>query len=198
MAILRHAAAVQRKRRACGRNVGGPFYGCLVLTRDTSAESLMRQLWRNRRAQADPSPFDLIDFCLGLGWVTPALAIMGIAKSKRRSLLIGGLLTPVAIAVMGLMQAENARVWIFLMPLIALPAAIELSTWPLGARLEAWDRAVALYRARRWSDAAEAFAELEAKTPTDGPSRVYLERARTLAARPPGEDWDGVFEAETK
>src|SRR5215469_17415454 len=54
----------ERKRRACGRNVGGPFYGCLVLTRDTSAESLMRQLWRNRRPQAGPSPFDLIDFAI--------------------------------------------------------------------------------------------------------------------------------------
>ena len=66
------------------------------------------------------------------------------------------------------------------------------------ARLQAWERAVALYRARQWAEAAAAFAELCAKTPADGPSRVYLERARTLAARPPGADWDGVFDAETK
>src|SRR5215831_6018204 len=57
-------AAAKRTRRACSRNVGGPFYGCLVLTRDTSAESLMRQLWRNRRPAAAPSPFDLIDFAI--------------------------------------------------------------------------------------------------------------------------------------
>ncbi|HEY2995454.1 MAG TPA: adenylate/guanylate cyclase domain-containing protein [Methylomirabilota bacterium] len=66
------------------------------------------------------------------------------------------------------------------------------------AWLQAWERAVALYRARQWAEAAAAFAELCAKTPADGPSRVYLERARTLAARPPGADWDGVFDAETK
>src|SRR6266851_10458994 len=54
----------KRRRRACGRNVGGPFYGCLVLTRDTSAESLMKQLWRHRRPPAAPSPFDQVDFAI--------------------------------------------------------------------------------------------------------------------------------------
>src|ERR1700722_14253775 len=54
----------KRRRRACRRNVGGPFYGCLVLTRDTSAESLMKQLWRNRRPSAAPSPFDQVDFAI--------------------------------------------------------------------------------------------------------------------------------------
>jgi hypothetical protein len=91
--------------------------------------ALDAQKWllsRLRRPYPQSIPFDVIDFCLGLGWVTPALAVMGIAASRRmqmplagRTLLIGGLLTPVAIAAMGLMQAENARVWIFLMPLTA-------------------------------------------------------------------------------
>ena len=52
------------RRRACGRNVGGPPYGYLVFTRDMSAESLMKQLWRHRRPSAGPSPFDLIDFAI--------------------------------------------------------------------------------------------------------------------------------------
>jgi len=65
-------------------------------------------------------------------------------------------------------------------------------------RLQAWDRAIALYLARRWFEAVEVFAGLVAATPGDGPSRVYLERARALDSRPPGGDWDGVFEAETK
>src|SRR5262249_59568732 len=51
-------------RRACGSNVSGPFYGCLVITRDTSAESLMKQLWTRRRPQPAPSPFDQIDFVI--------------------------------------------------------------------------------------------------------------------------------------
>lgn len=66
--LRRHGAAMvlrpQPGRRACGGNVAGPFYGCLVITWDTSAESLMRQLWRHRRPQAAPSPFDLIDFAI--------------------------------------------------------------------------------------------------------------------------------------
>ena len=113
----------------------------------TFESALSAQKWllsRLRRPYPQSIPFDVIDFCLGLGWVIPALAVMGVAASRRlhlplitRTLLIGGLLTPVAIAVMGLMQAENARVWIFLMPLAAAPAAIELSQWPLRARLVA-------------------------------------------------------------
>src|SRR5260370_40450461 len=54
----------QRRRRACGRNVGGPFYGSLVLIRDMSAESLMKQLWRQRRPPAALSPFDQVDFAI--------------------------------------------------------------------------------------------------------------------------------------
>jgi adenylate cyclase len=68
----------------------------------------------------------------------------------------------------------------------------------LTERLEAWERAVALYRERRWFEAAAAFADLAAKDPADGPARLYLARSRALDARPPAADWDGVYEAETK
>jgi adenylate cyclase len=66
-----------------------------------------------------------------------------------------------------------------------------------AALLDAWQRAIALYQARRWREAAQAFAALRTQAPDDGPSRVYHERACTLAVRPPAEDWDGVFVAET-
>ena len=65
-------------------------------------------------------------------------------------------------------------------------------------RIAAWDRAIALYLERRWFEAVAAFADLVAKDPADGPSRLYHERARALDARPPAPDWDGVYEAETK
>ena len=68
----------------------------------------------------------------------------------------------------------------------------------LAERLRAWDGALALYRGRRWFEAVAAFAELVAKDPADGPSRLYLERSRALDAHPPAADWDGVYEAETK
>src|SRR5580704_2573898 len=54
----------QRRRRACGRNVGGPVYGYLVFIRDMSAESLMKQLWRQRRPPVAPSPFGQVDFAI--------------------------------------------------------------------------------------------------------------------------------------
>jgi adenylate cyclase len=65
---------------------------------------------------------------------------------------------------------------------------------PADERLASWDRGLALYRARRWDEAADVFAALDG----DGPSRLYLARVRALAADPPGEDWDGVFVADTK
>ncbi len=68
----------------------------------------------------------------------------------------------------------------------------------LAVRLAAWERAIALYLGRRWFEASEAFAALAAAAQADGPSRVYLERSRALEARPPADDWNGVFEAETK
>ena len=34
--------------------------------------------------------------------------------------------------------------------------------------------------------------------PEDGPSRLYLERCRKMAAEPPGREWDGVTVMETK
>src|SRR5262249_29676571 len=51
-------------RRACGSNVSGPFYGCLVITRDPPAQFFMNQLWTRRRPQPAPSPFDQIDFVI--------------------------------------------------------------------------------------------------------------------------------------
>src|SRR5580692_3902894 len=57
-------ATATRRRRACGRNVGGPVYGYLVFIRDMSAESLMKQLWRQRRPPVAPSPFDQVDFAI--------------------------------------------------------------------------------------------------------------------------------------
>ncbi len=67
-----------------------------------------------------------------------------------------------------------------------------------AAALEAYARGVALYRARQWAEAARLFAEVLARAPEDGPAALYLRRATAFAARPPGDDWDGVFVAETK
>ncbi|MBU0928939.1 MAG: hypothetical protein KKA67_14410 [Spirochaetes bacterium] len=50
-----------------------------------------------------------------------------------------------------------------------------------------------LYKLLRFSDASERFAEALAIDPSDGPSKVYLDRCDHYAIDPPDEDWDGVF-----
>src|SRR5260370_42714641 len=61
---LRPGRTAKQSGRACGSNVSGPFYGCLVITRDTSAETLMKQLWNRHRPPPAPSPFDQVDFVI--------------------------------------------------------------------------------------------------------------------------------------
>ena len=49
-----------------------------------------------------------------------------------------------------------------------------------------------------WAGAIEAFERALSNDPGDNPARVMLERARSLADRPPGEYWDGVWQGPAK
>lgn len=62
------------------------------------------------------------------------------------------------------------------------------------AHLARFAEGLALYRARRFAEAREAFLA----SPGDAPSRVFAARCEALSARPPPEDWDGVFSLDTK
>jgi adenylate cyclase len=55
--------------------------------------------------------------------------------------------------------------------------------------LARYGRAFALYGQRRWAEALERLAGLEA----DGPAGVLAARCRAYVADPPPMDWDGVF-----
>lgn len=55
-----------------------------------------------------------------------------------------------------------------------------------------------LYRARRWSDAGEAFRALTLAFPDDAPAGAFLERSLRHAADPPPADWDGVTDMDRK
>ncbi len=59
--------------------------------------------------------------------------------------------------------------------------------------LEAYQRGRARLAARQWEAAATCFAEAVAMDPADRPAAMMLDRARTLAADPPAETWDGVW-----
>ncbi len=59
--------------------------------------------------------------------------------------------------------------------------------------LRAWESAMALYRARDFALAEQAFRRILTVNPDDGPASVYVERCAALRENPPAPNWDGVF-----
>jgi adenylate cyclase len=57
---------------------------------------------------------------------------------------------------------------------------------------------LAAYRARRWDEARDGFAQALAAAPDDGPARAFLSRIDGLLAAPPGEEWDGSWRLDEK
>jgi hypothetical protein len=84
--------------------------------------------------------FDLTDFALGGGWVIPILAIAATLRERGPAtrLFVLCLAQLVLVAVIALLQSETARVWNFMLPLVILPAAVELMRWPPRASFAAY------------------------------------------------------------
>ena len=57
---------------------------------------------------------------------------------------------------------------------------------------------IAAYRAREWAAAGRAFDAALQLYPDDGPAAVYRQRCKVLKAKPPPEDWDGVWNLTEK
>ncbi len=57
---------------------------------------------------------------------------------------------------------------------------------------------MAAYKQRDFETACTRFTEALALDPSDGPSRVYVERSTTYRQAPPPADWDGVYEMTSK
>lgn len=78
-------------------------------------------------------PWDLYDFLLGAGWIAGVVACFWFLRRSFNSM--GGRLALLAAgqilitAFTGLLQAETARVWNFLLPLLLLPVGMELAGW---------------------------------------------------------------------
>ncbi|MBS0319036.1 MAG: adenylate/guanylate cyclase domain-containing protein [Proteobacteria bacterium] len=79
--------------------------------------------------------------------------------------------------------------------------AAPVTIWePLGvtiapsqqARLDRWNAALALYRARQFGAAADAFAALEGEDVSTTLYTVYRERCEGFMRSPPPVDWDGA------
>ncbi|MGH7176187.1 MAG: hypothetical protein ACREJC_02295 [Tepidisphaeraceae bacterium] len=102
--------------------------------------------WRNQHnllaANAADRPFpwtilfDLTDFALSGAWATVLLAAFGAARlqSAPRRIVVLGFAQILVVAISGLLQSETFRVWQFLLPLILIPASVELAAWTAPAR----------------------------------------------------------------
>lgn len=55
-----------------------------------------------------------------------------------------------------------------------------------------------LYATKRWKEAVERFKAVLQRKPDDPPSRLYVERCRTLMERPPDESWDAITTLDHK
>jgi adenylate cyclase len=73
---------------------------------------------------------------------------------------------------------------------------------PLTAALEGayaqYEEGLHFYFERKFVAAQEAFEKALQLHPNDAPARLFLARARDLAAAPPPPDWDGVFVMKSK
>lgn len=54
------------------------------------------------------------------------------------------------------------------------------------------------YRGQHWRAALQQFKTALELLPEDEPSRIMAERCRVFLSKPPGKDWDGVFQQMTK
>ena len=78
-----------------------------------------------------------------------------------------------------------------------MSAAGQLSA-ELARLRERYDAARRSYLAQGWDAAEAAFGECLQIQPTDGPSRIFLERVQALRRDPPGNNWNGVWQLVEK
>ncbi len=64
--------------------------------------------------------------------------------------------------------------------------------------LKYFNLGLAAYKQRKWDEALKAFEMALSVDPNDGPSALYVQRARQFRETPPPQDWDGVFTMTTK
>ena len=64
--------------------------------------------------------------------------------------------------------------------------------------MEAYGEGLESYKQRDFKTAAARFEAALALDPGDGPSQVYLERAKEYLVAPPPADWEGVYDLKSK
>ena len=62
----------------------------------------------------------------------------------------------------------------------------------------AFKEALHLYKERQWQQAQAQLQAILQRNPADGPATVYAERCAEFIKQPPPDDWDGVFNMQSK
>jgi hypothetical protein len=78
--------------------------------------------------------FDLTDFALGSSWISMLLvAYWVLSRPGQPKRWMGWVCLGQigVVAATGLLPGETARVWLFLLPLLAVPIGEELASWPI-------------------------------------------------------------------
>jgi hypothetical protein len=128
------------------------LYGGLYLISGFNPLATLRVAMENQRQLAvewnrpypQTLPFDLLDFALGAGWIALLPVAFALVHPRRsstsdprdltRPLVLLALAQVLIVAITGLLQGETARVWAFMLPLLALPVGVEVSRWPARGR----------------------------------------------------------------
>jgi adenylate cyclase len=74
--------------------------------------------------------------------------------------------------------------------------AVEFQRW--SEMIASYHPALEAYKAREWQTAHDAFANHQIFFPEDPVGKIYLDRSKGFLVNPPPDDWDGVYQMETK
>lgn len=90
------------------------------------------------RPYPDTIWWDLVDYALGVAWLPVVLAVFYSARLSWPlrwidMAVLAGAAQLAITAISALLPGETARVWNFFIPLVVLPAALELEHWPRRA-----------------------------------------------------------------
>jgi len=112
-----------------------------------TARTISRLQMRDLIALRRPFPahifFDVLDFGLAAGWIVFGLIVFLFTpphRALRRGspagrLVLLCLLQIATVALAALLPGEAARLWLPMLPLLLVPAGLELTRWPFAARV---------------------------------------------------------------
>jgi len=131
--------------------------------------------------------------------VNLASRLEGLSKRYGVPIIVSGDLAHAVVGDPPLRRLDTARVAGRSAPVEIFALPVDHNGMPLPQRLiDEYESARLLYVNRDFANAVRAFENILDMFPEDTPSRLMLERCRTLLAEPPGSDWTPVSDWRQK